>query len=206
MAKDTKQRILEEALSMFSQRGFEGTSMREIAGALGLGKSALYKHFPSKQAIFDGLVEEMLARHRAAGSTKGLAVGSVQEAARAYSSMTPDDMALLGETLLAHWTREPSAAAFRRMLSAERFRDGQAARAYDELFVSGPLRYHEALFSEMVVLGALRPGDPARMALEFWAPIHLLLQASDGDLGDKRALADVKEHVRAFAATYGRES
>ena len=37
MAKDTKQRILQEALIMFAERGYEGTNMRELAQALGFG-------------------------------------------------------------------------------------------------------------------------------------------------------------------------
>ena len=45
MAKDTKERILTAALEMFSQKGYEGTNIRELAASLGLVKSGIYKHF-----------------------------------------------------------------------------------------------------------------------------------------------------------------
>ena len=48
MANDTKERILTAALEMFSQNGYAGTNLRELAGSLGMGKSSMYRHFESK--------------------------------------------------------------------------------------------------------------------------------------------------------------
>ena len=47
--KNTKDRILEEALKLFAQSGYMGTSMNDIADRLGVTKAALYKHYKSKQ-------------------------------------------------------------------------------------------------------------------------------------------------------------
>lgn len=44
----TYRRILEEALMLFAQKGFHGTSVRDIASAVGIQIAALYVHFPSK--------------------------------------------------------------------------------------------------------------------------------------------------------------
>ena len=51
MAGETKERILNAALALFSQRGYLGTSMSDIANELGMTKGALYKHYTSKQEI-----------------------------------------------------------------------------------------------------------------------------------------------------------
>ena len=51
MAKDTKERILAAALEQFSQNGYAGTNIRELTASLGLVKSAMYKHFESKEDI-----------------------------------------------------------------------------------------------------------------------------------------------------------
>ena len=51
MAKDTKERILAAALEIFSQKGYEGTNIRELSASLGLVKSGIYKHYESKEAI-----------------------------------------------------------------------------------------------------------------------------------------------------------
>ena len=61
MAKDTKERILALALDKFSQNGYDGTNIRELTSSLGLVKSALYRHFDSKEAIWNALLDEMMA-------------------------------------------------------------------------------------------------------------------------------------------------
>ncbi|MBI4279134.1 MAG: TetR/AcrR family transcriptional regulator [Armatimonadetes bacterium] len=47
----TRARILKAAASLFRQKGFKATSMREIAQAVGVGKSSLYHHFSNKQTL-----------------------------------------------------------------------------------------------------------------------------------------------------------
>ena len=200
----TKERILDVSLRLFARDGFEAVSTSAIAGELGMTKSALYKHFPDKRAIFDCLVNEMLERHRTTVLDAGVAIDSDAGAVRAYASASPEEMAALGEVLFKHWTMDESACAFRRMLSLERFRDGLAARVYDEFFVRGQLAHHETMFSEMVEIGAFNPGDTAQMALDFWAPIYLLMQATDNGLDANEATERVQAHVLAFAKSHVR--
>ena len=57
--KNTKEKILEEALKLFAQSGYMGTSMNDIASKLGVTKAALYKHYKSKQEILDSIIDKM---------------------------------------------------------------------------------------------------------------------------------------------------
>src|SRR5215211_2394862 len=61
-ARDTRRDILDAALDLFSEGSFFGTSMRQIARAVGVRESALYHYFPSKDAILLELLEELGAR------------------------------------------------------------------------------------------------------------------------------------------------
>ena len=63
MAKDTREKILAAALDMFSQYGFAGTNIRELAGSLGMGKSSMYRHFESKEDIWNTLLDGMIAHY-----------------------------------------------------------------------------------------------------------------------------------------------
>jgi Transcriptional regulator len=65
MAKDTKERILAAALDMFSQNGYAGTNIRELSASLGLVKSGIYKHYESKEAIWNALLDQMIAYYEA---------------------------------------------------------------------------------------------------------------------------------------------
>jgi AcrR family transcriptional regulator len=55
-AVDTRSRILEAALAVFSEHGFEGATLQQVADLLGVTKAALYYHFPSKDDILIALV------------------------------------------------------------------------------------------------------------------------------------------------------
>ena len=61
MANDTKERILAAALEMFSQNGYAGTYIRELSASLGLVKSGVYKHYESREAIWNALLDRMIA-------------------------------------------------------------------------------------------------------------------------------------------------
>ena len=198
----TREKILEASLRLFARDGFEAVSTSAIAGELGMTKSALYKHFSDKQALFDCLVDEMLERHRATMMAAGVALAPGKSAAQTYAATSPEDMAALGEALFTHWTTDESAVAFRRMLSLERYRNSRAAEVYDEFFANGQLAYHEAMFNEMIEMGAFLPGDAQQMALDFWSPIYLLMQAVDGGMKAEDATERIRAHVLAFAARH----
>ncbi|MFE9426622.1 TetR family transcriptional regulator [Kitasatospora sp. NPDC006697] len=58
---DTRARIIAVALELFSEQGYEKTSLREIADRLGVTKAALYYHFKTKDDIVQGIVQTMAA-------------------------------------------------------------------------------------------------------------------------------------------------
>jgi AcrR family transcriptional regulator len=59
-AEDTRARILAVALELVSERGFAGTSIRDLAERLDLTAAAMYYHFSSKDALLDALVEPLI--------------------------------------------------------------------------------------------------------------------------------------------------
>ncbi|MCK2219229.1 TetR/AcrR family transcriptional regulator [Actinomadura sp. ATCC 31491] len=61
MREDTRTRIQEVALRLFTEQGYEATSLREIAEELGVTKAALYYHFKTKDDIVASLVDLRVA-------------------------------------------------------------------------------------------------------------------------------------------------
>jgi AcrR family transcriptional regulator len=57
---DTRDRILEEAVVLFTERGYATTSLREIADRVGITKASLYYHYPSKQDLLAAVVAPLL--------------------------------------------------------------------------------------------------------------------------------------------------
>lgn len=59
---DTRDVILNKALELFADKGYDATSMREIAEQVGISKPALYYHFDSKEDIVRGVLGDQLAQ------------------------------------------------------------------------------------------------------------------------------------------------
>ena len=77
--KDTKQRILDKALELFSAKGYDSVSVGEIAKAVGIKAPSLYNHFPSKQAIFDAIVESTAVQYESDTDKIDIHVQDVQK-------------------------------------------------------------------------------------------------------------------------------
>ncbi len=60
--RPTRERISSAALQLFAEKGFDGTSVRDIARAAGIAEGALYRHFPSKEALARSLFLDGYAR------------------------------------------------------------------------------------------------------------------------------------------------
>src|SRR5437763_13209324 len=63
VGEETRHRILDEAQALFSERGYVGTTVQQVANKLGITKAALYYHFPQgKEEIFVELMRRHLRR------------------------------------------------------------------------------------------------------------------------------------------------
>ena len=88
-APQTRERILDVAEQLFAERGFAGTSVRDIAASAGLTAASLYNHFDGKEALYDAVLERgirplvLLMQTRAGsdpgGETSAALVGEVME-------------------------------------------------------------------------------------------------------------------------------
>lgn len=56
----TRERILDAAEGLFADRGFEGTTLRDVAGRVGIRTPSLYNHFPSKEALYAAVLERVV--------------------------------------------------------------------------------------------------------------------------------------------------
>lgn len=194
MAGETKERILTAALELFAQNGYLGTSMSDIAKQLGLTKAALYKHFPSKQAILDQIVAHMnqLDAQRAQDYQMPLAQDS--GAAEAYLLAPAEKIRAYTLAQFAHWTQEPFSSAFRRMLTLEQYHDQSLARLFQTYLASGPTKYMAEVFQGLI-------GDAdlgAQLALEFYGPIYLLYALYDGAEDKPAVFATLNSHIDRF--------
>lgn len=197
MAEGTKARILEAALALFAQNGYLGTSMSDIAGQLGITKAALYKHYASKQEILDRIVERMNEMDDERAKAYEMPETAPDGFAEAYLHTPVEKIRAYSTAQFDHWTKEPFAANFRKMLTLEQYRDPALARLYQNYLAAGPLAYMAAIFRK------LTDSDQAAMelALAFYGSMYLLYSVYDG-AEDKDSISPLLDaHIDRFIAT-----
>ena len=195
MAKDTKERILETALEMFSQNGYNGTNIRELTAALGLVKSSIYKHFEDKEAIWNALLDRMIAYYdERFGSAEHLP--PVPDSLDALVTMT---MRMVDFTV-----HDEKIVMTRKLLTIEQFRDDRARALATKHFLTGLSEMFTHVFSGMMDRGLLRRDDPAMLAFAYTAPISALIHLCDREPEKtKEALKQVEAFSRHFIKEYG---
>ena len=199
MAEGTKARILEAALALFAQNGYLGTSMSDIARQLGITKAALYKHYASKQDILDRIVERMNEMDDERAKAYEMPETAPDGFAEAYLHTPVEKIRTYSAAQFDHWTKEPFAANFRKMLTLEQYRAPELARLYQNYLAAGPVEYMAAIFRK------LTDSDKAAMqlALEFYGPMYLLYSIYDG-AEDKASVAPLLDtHVERFIDRVG---
>ena len=195
MAKDTKERILEAALDMFSQNGYAGTNIRELTACLGLVKSSMYKHFGSKEEIWNSLLDEMIAYYDARfGSPEHLP--PVPDSLEGLVTMT---MKMADFTI-----HDEKVIKTRKLLTIEQYRDDRARELATKYFLSGLRDMFTPIFAGMMDKGLLRRDDPAMLAFAYTAPISALIHLCDREPEKTEdAIGQIEAFSRHFIATYG---
>ena len=196
MAGDTKERILETALTLFAQSGYLGTSMHDIAKELGITKGALYKHYASKQEILDSIVERMNKMDYERAEEYEMPETEPDGFAEAYLHTPIAKIRTYSMAQFAHWTKEPFSSNFRKMLTLEQYRDPKLAQLYHDYLATGPTKYMAAIFRK------LTDSDDAAMqlALEFYGSMFLLYSVYDG-ANEKESVAPMLcAHIDRFIA------
>ncbi|MCR5683977.1 MAG: TetR/AcrR family transcriptional regulator [Lachnospiraceae bacterium] len=202
---DTKQRILDEALTLFSEKGFANVFVTDIAEKVGIKAPSLYKHYKSKQAIFDAIIDEM--NHRFEHQAQALSINGTDPAADAeiYKNMDEDHLVRLGIDLFSYYLHDSYTRRFRKMLTLEQFKDKELAKVYTGQYFDMPLTYQGMLLGLIVAQGLLASDNVPIMTLHFYAPIYMLLTVCDREPErEPEALKLLEEHIRQFDKLYGR--
>lgn len=171
---ETKERILRTALDLFAREGYEAVSVSDIAGALGMTKGALYRHYRSKRDIFESILERMEARDAERAQDYALPEGTSEEMPDAYAAASLESLLDYAAAQFRYWTEDEFAAAFRRLLTLEQYRSEEMQQLYQQYLSSGPLHYTEDL------LAAMGFSHPVELAAEICAPMFLLYSVYDG--------------------------
>ncbi len=195
MANDTKERILDAALVMFSQNGYAGTNIRELSASLGLVKSGVYKHYESKEAIWNALLDEMITYY-------GEHFGSPEHLPPVPDSL--EELVRMTMQMVNFTAHDEKIMMTRKVLTLEQYRDVRARELATKHFLTGLTDMFTRIFTGMMDKGLLRKDDPSMLAFAYTAPISALIHLCDRDPEKtESALKQAEAFSRHFVKTYG---
>jgi AcrR family transcriptional regulator len=187
--EDRRQEILHASLDLFSQSGFLGTSVRQIARAVGVNEATLYHYFPSKDAILAAVFEQVLLARQSALS---------QWCERGPASLEVI-LTQLGKAFLSQ-ALTPLELKLTRLMLSEGPRLSEEGRQAFERTNRSSMQPAIDLFAGLMAEGRMRRVDPERAVMTFFAPLILwkLCHAMGQKGGDAADAEEILQHQVAM--------
>lgn len=199
---DTKEKILMTALQLFARDGYEAVSVRTIAEELGMTKGALYRHYKNKRDIFDSIVERMIQIDGERAREYQMPVEIYDTTPDAYENTSVQNIQEYTIEQFRFWTEDGFASDFRKMLSLEQYKNAEMAKLYSQCIIAGPVAYMEDLFRELTKKGVLKEENPRQLAVEYYAPLFLLINMYDKTRENEELIEILENHIKHFMESH----
>ena len=197
--EDTKQKIIDKALELFAAQGYDAVSVGEIAEAVGIRAPSLYNHYPSKQAIFDAIVESTAKQYEADMGKIQIHVQNVAQDISVFTGITEEALFEKVRQIFEYSLHNRTIRNFRRMMTIEQFRSENLAALYSRRYVERMIDYHAGIFRALIAAGEIQAEDPEVLAMMYVAPVLTLIGVCDRQPEKEReCLEKLKKHVCLF--------
>lgn len=197
--ESTKDKFLFEAMRLFGEKGYEAVKLSEIAEAVGCVPSALYKHFSSKEELYNAIIERSTIEYnRLVDRMRFDAEEKVK-----YINQTEEGQIAAIKNVFLHFLHSEGTVWFRRLMVVEQFKNSQLAALYNERYVFTQYERHADLFKILMEEGKLRKADPYTLSFMYISPIHVLLALCDRNPEKEEwALETIEKHIKEFNRQY----
>ena len=190
--RNTREEILDVALSFFSTKGYDATSLSDISGMLGITKAALFKHFDSQEEILDSIIKMMDAEDRNRAGDMKVPEYSKSERDNEYRDINKRDFISYALSQFEYWTENKRASEYRKFLSLERLVREELKVKWDDNFVSGPLSYTKD------VMEALGIEEYEKKAMRLWSLMFLSYFLFDSGEDKEKLKTNLKEEFETL--------
>ena len=193
----TKQRILDEALTLFAENGYDGTGVDLIAERVGIKGPSLYKHYKGKEEILNALIDAAEERYEEYfGSEKH--IGKLPQSREEFIKVTMERISFT--------MRDPVIRKTRMLLVQEQFRNERISEVTTRHQLDGIQRMFAKIIKGMMDEGIIKNDDPELLAVELTAPAVLQIARSDRQPQyEEECMEYIEKHLRHFCKVYMRE-
>lgn len=199
---NTKQEILNVALDMFSQKGYEATSVFKIAEAVGIRKASLYSHFASKQEILDALMKSILEQYEKR-SLFAHADWNDPLYTKDKENITCDIAIQMITGQVRYIIHDESISRARKMLIIGQYQNSQMASLQTKQNYTDVMKYFVGFINFLIQKRKLKEGDAEIMAAQLALPITVWINLCDREPErEAEVMMLIERHIRNFFETY----
>lgn len=196
--KNIKEDILVAALTLFSEKGYDGVGVDQIAESVGIKGPSLYNHFKGKEDIFNSLIE-YLEKYYSEHFNSASKINKCPDTAEELKEMTLSQ--------LKFTMHDERIIKTRKILSKEQFRSEKLAKVASTYFFDGIKNSYCAVFTQMIKNGIIKDYDPTTLAIEYSTPITVLIHLCDREPEREEELMNyIKKHIDQFIEMYKKSS
>ena len=161
-----KELIIQEALKLFSWKGFADVSMLDLAESVGISVSTIYHYYASKQ----DLVHDMIAL---ANELTAKARDSFFRILSGTEKVECEPFVRAGVMYVTAYLRHEKIDPLLRMLESERFHEPAAEEAWQRMMFTDPIVHEAKVFELLAACGEIRETDVDRLAGEYHGIVML---------------------------------
>ena len=189
-----KEKLMEAAIKLFSVKGYDGTSVDEIAESIGIKGPTIYKYFKGKEALLQAVIDNADEEYY-----KGMGFG-LREEENIHTARQLKEFAM--KSLMFTLDNE-TARRMRRLLTIEQYRNEKFAERATRYQISNITTMYAEIFTRLIGEKVMVNGDPDVIALEFMAPVSLMIQMCDREPHKKdEAMRSIEGHMDSFINRY----
>ena len=189
-----REKIINAALDLFSQKGYDATSVDEIAESIGMKGPNIYKYFKGKEEVLKELSAKMEEGYRQRMKMN-------PEAGSNISSR--DELKEFSMNQIRFTIEDDKICKLRKMGTIEQFRNAHFSQQTSEHQFDNMQRQFSAIFRNLMDKGVLEQDDAEMMAMEYYAPVSILIQLCDREPDRKEeVLGTVEKYIDFFLGKY----
>lgn len=193
--KNTKERILDVALDLFSTNGYEATSMSDIAKAVGIRKASLYAHYDSKQEILDSLIDVIDNNYQ------HNSIFSNFENVSLFND--PNKLINSVKKQVSYIVNDSHVSKIRKLFTIEQFQNKRLCKMQQLYSYDNVINFGTKLMNNLIKQGVFKEYDPSIMAAQFVLPISMWINICDRNPKKEREIMKlIEKHVLQFYKIY----
>ena len=165
-SKTTKERIFDVSLDLFSQKGYDRVSIREIARKVGIRESSIYNHYKNKEAILNAIIDYFKSELSQSSIPEGEGEDLIDKGPEVFFDV--------GAKVYIDRINTPEMEKIWRLISIETYHNDKMREFFKKELLEEPLDIWENTFQTMIDKKMIKPVNPRTLAYEYFSFIIFL--------------------------------